>query len=125
MCSLPPDSSLHCASYAANVMSADRSPVNADRELLTTVRRILLFLVLLGVLGLVVELLLLGHTESATQFIPFVVLALGLGVTIWQMARPSRRSLRALQAVMLVFIAVGLLGIVLHFRGNFEFEREQ
>ena len=105
-------------------MAARPSPVNGDRELLATVRRILLFLVLLGVAGLVVELLLLEHTESATQFIPFIVLALGLGATLWQMTRPSRRSLRVFQAVMLLFIAVGLLGLVLHFRGNLEFERE-
>ncbi len=105
-------------------MSARYSPVNGDRELLASVRRILLLLVLLGVLGLVVELLLLEHTESATQFIPFGVLGLGLGATLWQMARPSRLSLRFFQAMMIVFIAVGLLGIVLHFRGNIEFERE-
>ncbi len=96
----------------------------AEPELLSTIRRILLALVLLGIVGLIVELLLLEHTESATQLIPFVVLGAGLVATIAQMARPSRRTLRFFQGVMLLFIAAGLLGLVLHFRGNMGFERE-
>jgi hypothetical protein len=99
-------------------------PAAADPEPLTTVRRVLLFLVLIGIVALVVELLLLEHTESATQLIPFVVLGAGLVTALLQMLRPSRRGLRLFQAIMLVFIAVGVLGIVLHFRGNVEFERE-
>ena len=103
----------------------DRSGrVDTDPELLATVRRILLFLVLLGVLGLAVELLLLEHVESATQLIPFVALGLGLVAIVWQMLRPSRRSLRVFQGLMLAFVAVGLLGIALHLKGNIEFERE-
>ncbi len=96
----------------------------AEPELLTRIRRILLALVVIGIVGLIVELLLLEHTESATQLMPFVVLGAGLVVTLLQMLRPSRRILRVFRAVMLLFVAVGVLGIVLHLRGNIGFERE-
>jgi hypothetical protein len=97
----------------------------AEPELLFTIRRIILALVLLGIVGLVPELLLLKHTESVTQFIPFVVLGVGLVSSVLVWIRPTRRALRVFQAVMLLFIAVGLLGLYFHFRGNVEFEQEQ
>jgi hypothetical protein len=97
----------------------------AEPDLLRTIRRILLGLVLLGIVGLVPELLLLKHTESVSQIIPFVVLAFGLvsSAVVW--VRPTRRSLRAFQGIMLVFIVAGVLGLYFHFRGNVEFELEQ
>jgi hypothetical protein len=96
-----------------------------EAELLSTIRRILLALVLLGIVGLVPELLLLGHTESATQLIPFLVLGLGLvsGVVLW--VRPTRRGVRAFQGVMLLLIVAGVLGLYFHVRGNVEFELEE
>jgi hypothetical protein len=98
--------------------------VDSDPELLRKFRYLLLLLVLLGILGLVVELFLLEHTESATQLMPFAVLGAGLAATVAQLLRPSRRSLRLFQGVMLLFVATGLLGLVLHLRGNIGFERE-
>jgi hypothetical protein len=92
--------------------------------LLFTFRRILLALVLLGIAGLTLELLLLEHTESATQLIPFAVLAAGLVATLTVWKRPSVGSIRFFQVVMLLFIAAGLVGIFLHLRGNVLFERE-
>jgi len=96
----------------------------AEPELLSTIRRVLLALVLLGVIGLSLELLFLEHTESATQLIPFAVLGAGLAVTAAVGVRPSVRSVRLFQLVMLLFIASGLLGVFLHLRGNIGFERE-
>lgn len=97
---------------------------NGEPNLLSTFRRILLALVLLGIVGLTLELLLLEHTESATQLIPFGVLGAGLvgTVTVWM--RPSARTIRVFQVVMLLFIAAGLVGIFLHLRGNVLFEEE-
>jgi hypothetical protein len=95
-----------------------------EPDLLSTFRRLLLVLVLLGVGGLTIELLLLEHTDSATQWIPFAVLAVGLvaGVTVW--LKPSARSLRIFQVAMVLFVVAGLLGIYLHLRGNVLFEQE-
>jgi hypothetical protein len=96
-----------------------------EPELLPTIRRILLALVLLGIAGLTVELLLLEHIESATQLIPFAVLGVGVAASVAVGVRPTHRSLRFFQLVMLLFIAAGLLGVYLHLRGNVLFEREQ
>lgn len=87
-------------------------------------RRILLALLVLGIAGLGAELALLGHTESRTQWIPLVALGVGLIATVAFVARPTRASVRALQGVMISFVAAGLAGIVLHYRGNVEFELE-
>jgi hypothetical protein len=97
----------------------------SEPDLLSTIRRIVLALVLLGIVGLVPELVLLKHTESVTQFIPFVVLGIGLASSVLVWFRPTRRGLRVFQSVMLLFIVVGLVGLYLHFRGNVEFEQEQ
>jgi uncharacterized membrane protein len=95
-----------------------------EPEVLSRVRRILLALVVLGILGLTVELLLLEHTESATQLIPLFVLAVGLGISAKLAIRTTRRSLRFFRLVMLSFIVAGLLGLYLHLEGNIGFERE-
>jgi hypothetical protein len=95
-----------------------------EPELLSTIRRILLALVLLGVAGLTLELLLLEHTESVTQLIPFAVLAAGFVSSMTVAIRPTWRTMRIFQAVMVLFIIAGLLGLYLHLRGNVEFERE-
>jgi hypothetical protein len=92
--------------------------------LLSTIRRTLLALLLLGAVGLTLELLLLEHTESATQLIPLAILALGFVVAVAVTIRPTRRSLRLFQGVMLLFVAAGLLGVYLHVRGNILFEQE-
>jgi hypothetical protein len=105
-------------------MSEGGPPSGTEPELLSTIRRILLALVLLGIVGLTLELLLLEHTESATQLLPFVVLGAGLAVSAKLAFRPTPRGLRLFQAVMLLFVATGLLGLYLHLRGNIEFERE-
>lgn len=89
-----------------------------------SVRRVVLALVLLGSTGLLLELLLLEHTEPGWQLAPLVVLlAGGLSATA-AAVRPGRRVLRLLQGSMALFIATGVLGLYLHYRGNMEFELE-
>jgi hypothetical protein len=90
-----------------------------------TVRRLLLVLVHVGILGLLAELFLLGHTESATQWIPLVALAVGLASAVAVALRATPARLRAFQGVMALFVIAGLLGLVLHYRGNVEFELER
>jgi hypothetical protein len=87
-------------------------------------RSILLALVHLGIVGLLVELFLLEHTESATQWIPVVALLLGLAVAVAVAIRPTPRRLAVFRAMMAIFVVAGALGLVLHFRGNLEFELE-
>lgn len=84
-------------------------------------REFLLALSGLIAVGSVAELLLLLHFEETLQWIPFVLclLALAMVVAVWR--RPSRRSIRALWAVMAIVIAGSAWGAVLHLRGNLEF----
>jgi hypothetical protein len=87
-------------------------------------RRLLLGLMLLGMLGLGAELLLLEHFENVWQWVPLVLLAVGflLGAAVWM--RPGRATLRAFRALSAVFVVAGALGMYLHLDGNVEFERE-
>lgn len=88
------------------------------------IRRMLLFLLLLGIVGLAAELVLLEHTEDTLQWVPLVVLGLGFVLTLAVAIRPSPAVLRAFQAVMAACVVAGGIGFYLHFRGNVEFEIE-
>jgi hypothetical protein len=88
------------------------------------VRRLLLGLLLFGMIGLIAELALLEHVESVWQWIPLVALALGFVSGAALFLRPAPATVRVFQGMMVVFVAAGVLGLYLHFRGNVEFERE-
>ena len=79
---------------------------------------------LLGSLGLAAELLLVGHLEDAWQQIPMVLLAGGVATLVWNAGRPSRWSLKLFRVTAVLLIAGGLLGLILHYRSNVEFELE-
>ncbi|MEO8577214.1 MAG: hypothetical protein ABI556_10960 [Gemmatimonadales bacterium] len=87
--------------------------------------RMMLALVIIGIVGLIAELFLLGHTESFNQWIPLISLAAGLIATIAVWLRPNRSTLSAFKIVMYVFVAAGLLGVYLHFAGNVEWAHER
>lgn len=91
---------------------------------MTIVRRALLYLLCLGILGVSAELLLLEHYEDPWQLAPIIVLGLGLIVFVWCAATQSRASVRLLQAVMIVFMVTGVIGLWMHYSGNAEFELE-
>ena len=87
-------------------------------------RRPLLAVLALGFVGTGTELLLIGHTEEWTQIIPLVVLAFGL-VSVGTVAlRPTRLVIQQFRVLMGLLVVAGVLGIVLHYRGNAEFELE-
>jgi len=89
-----------------------------------TARRILMAILLLGVAGIIAELLLLGHIEDVYQWIP---VALGVATIVMCAAvviTPSVGSLRLFQGVMLLMILSGFVGVWLHFEVNMEFQLE-
>ena len=88
-------------------------------------RPLLLALVAIGAAGLEVELLLLEHFESVLQWTPLVLLGgvLVAAALVWR--RPSSSTVRFFQAVMLLCVAAGVVGVFLHYRGNVEFELER
>ena len=91
---------------------------------LAGVRRLLAAILLIGMTGTTVELLLLKHDEDAWQLIPLVLLGGGVVVVIWRMLSGSRASALVLRALMVLFLAAGGTGIVLHYQANVEFQRE-
>ena len=95
-----------------------------ESTVLRTVRRILLAGLWLGTVGTAVELLLLEHYEEWRQMIPLGLLAAGLLALFWHAVHRSATPLRVLQVVMLMFVIAGATGLVLHYRGNAEFELE-
>ncbi|MFV1987520.1 MAG: hypothetical protein ACC682_09560 [Gemmatimonadota bacterium] len=89
-----------------------------------TTRRWLLAVLLLAFLGTGTELLLIGHTEGITQLIPLAALGLGALSVAWVAVRPSRPAVQQFRVLMGLFIVAGVVGVVLHYRGNAEFELE-
>jgi hypothetical protein len=90
----------------------------------SSIHRFLLGVLMLGVLGMGAELLLIGHVEGVLQRIPVMLLALGLGVLMWFAIAPGSASLAMLRVTMVLFVLSGVVGVVLHFRGNAQFELE-
>jgi hypothetical protein len=88
------------------------------------IRTFLLATLTVGMIGMSAELLLIGHRETVQQQIPLIVLGLGIVTAVWHAAAPRPVTVRALQFTMVLFVASGLLGVVLHYRGNVEFELE-
>lgn len=90
-----------------------------------TLRRILLAIMLLGVVGLTIELVLTEHYEKRWQVIPLVLLGMGLlsvvAVTWW----PNAHSVRVLRIVMAFCVLSAPLGIWQHYSGNVEWELER
>ena len=100
------------------------SVTSPERATLAFLRRFLLAALGVGVLGTVGELMLLGHIESATQWIPVAALGAAIPILLWHAASPRRLTVRLLQFLMALFILAGAAGVGLHYDGNAEFERE-
>lgn len=75
-------------------------------------------------MGTGVELILLEHTEDAFQWIPIVLIGVGLVACGVVAARPGPRVLRAFRVLMVAFVLAGALGLYQHYDGNAEFELE-
>ena len=95
-----------------------------DADVLSRLRRFLLSTSALLLTGATTELLLVGHTESATQLVPFALSGVGLVVVLAALIRPRRAALMALRACMVLLAAGSLYGVYEHVRHNVAFERE-
>ena len=90
-----------------------------------TVRMLRLWILgvlVLGLLGTVVELVLLSHYEQPVQLVPVVLLVLALIVLAWHAMGHSAASLRVLMGLMILFVLAGFAGFVAHFYGSAEFQ---
>jgi hypothetical protein len=100
------------------------SPVRPTRDTLAVLRLLLLATFVVGAVGVGAELLLLEHFEDVWQFVPLVLVALALAVLGWSAATRGAASLRAFQGTMALFLVSGVVGVLLHYRGNVAFELE-
>ena len=91
---------------------------------LHAVRIGVLGLFIAGVVGTAVELLLVGHVEDFRQRIPLLLIVASLVALGWRAFTHGRSSLRLFRFLMLLFVASGFVGLLLHYRANVEFERE-
>lgn len=91
---------------------------------LVVLRGLLLITLLFGIAGMEIELLLLEHIDGFWQLVPVVLLGAALLALIWHFLARTTASVRAVQLMMLTFILSGLVGLLLHYDSNVEFERE-
>jgi hypothetical protein len=104
-------------------MDAGGPKVGAD-SVVERLRLWVLGVLVLGLIGTVVELILLEHYEQALQFVPLVLIALGVVVLVWHAVKKDTASLRALQIVMGLFVLAGFAGMAAHFNGSAEYQLE-
>jgi len=97
---------------------------DGEHRTLATVRMLLLGILSVGVLGAIVDLLLLKHYEDVWQAPPLVLLSAALIALALMWTGPSRTTVRMFAGLMGLFILSGFVGLMLHYNGNLEFQRE-
>lgn len=97
--------------------------MNAEHTL-ARLRRFLLVLTIGLCAGIALELALTGHTQTLVQFVPFVLCGSGALVALIVLFAPSRSSILALRAVMLLSLLGGVFGVFEHLEENVEFAME-
>lgn len=86
--------------------------------------RLCLLLLAFGIAGTAAELLLLGHTEDWQQWIPIALFAVGFPLALMLVWERRPRVVSLFRGAMWLYVASGLVGTWLHYRGNVEFELE-
>ena len=75
-------------------------------------RRWVLAVLVLGLVGTVTELMLLEHYEQPLQLVPLVLIVAAVAAIAWQWRRNDAASLRALAIIMVLFVLAGGAGMV-------------
>ena len=101
-------------------------PVTAarDHDVLAALRRLLLAIVSAVMIGTIVDLVLLGHYEEAWQWPPLIVITATLVVAAWTARAGTAAAVTAYRVAMVLVVATGLLGVVMHYSGSRDFQLE-
>lgn len=91
---------------------------------LAGLRRLLGWVLLLGMSGTLLDLLLLQHYEDTIQLVPLGLLGAGIIAVAWHSWARTAASGTAVRLLMVLFIAAGGAGVYYHFAANVEFQRE-
>jgi hypothetical protein len=97
---------------------------DVEPAILSTLRRLLLLVVSLGMLGTAADLLLIEHYDGWTQLPPLVLIAFALLVIVWTSVRGGAAAVAIMRVTMVCFVAAGVAGVALHYNGNREFQHE-
>ena len=98
--------------------------MTTDSPTLTLLRRALMAILVIGIVGTEAELLLLKHTDGVWQLIPIVLNGLAIIALVWLGVARNAAALRSLQGVMVLFLVSGGVGLVQHFIGNIGYARD-
>jgi hypothetical protein len=99
-------------------------PGARESAVLDRLRTLLLALLTFGMIGTGVDLVLLDHYEDAWQWPPLALVGAGVAIVAWVAVKGGSTSLVALRWTMVLFIAAGAAGVLLHYNGNREFQQE-
>lgn len=88
-------------------------------ETIRSTTRLIKIIMAFSVVGIVLDLLLIGHYEDWRQLLPVVCLPVAL-----LLAYLPGSKLKVLYYISLIVMLVGIVGVVLHLANNYEFEQE-
>jgi hypothetical protein len=91
---------------------------------LRMMRRLMLLLLTVAMIGTAVDLMLLDHHENFWQLVPLGLVALGVVSVALSAFKGGAGSITLMRLTMALFICAGLLGMGLHYIGNTEFQLE-
>ena len=89
----------------------------------TVLRGMLLAILVFSMTGTAVDLLFMDHYQDAWQMIPLVLIGFALATMLLH-GLGHAAALRGFRMVMVLFVAAGIVGVVLHYRASAEFDRE-
>ena len=95
-----------------------------ETPLVGRLRRLLLAILAIGMTGTAADLLLIEHYEETWQAPPLVLIGVALVLVAALWLKAGRLGVTLLRVVMLLFIVAGALGVVMHYNGSSEFQRE-
>jgi hypothetical protein len=101
-----------------------QSGPNVSFDAANTLRRLLLALLAFGLVGIGTELVMLEHYEDIWMLLPLGAIALSLAAVGAHVVLGSARTVLALRVVMAALVALGGLGMGLHYQGSLEFQLE-
>ena len=91
---------------------------------LRMMRRLMLLLLTVAMIGTAVDLMLLDHHEDFWQMVPLGLMALGVVSVVVAAMKGGAGAVAVMRVTMALFICAGFVGMGLHYSGNSEFQRE-
>ena len=91
---------------------------------LYVLRRLILLLLTVAMIGTAADLMLLDHHEGFWQMVPLGTIALGMVSAALAAIRGGVAAVTLMRVTMALFICSGFVGMGLHYVGNSEFQLE-